>query len=77
MKQVTLSEEEEKQTFVKKAAAYFAKNEKKWSYTAGEIVAGCLFAMRWGMDDKSVLLFRLDENLEPTIYGQAVREVQQ
>lgn len=77
MKQVSLGEEEEKQAFVKEAAAYFAKNEKKWSYAAGNIVAGCYFALRWGMDDNSVLLFKLDENLEPVIYGQAVREAMQ
>lgn len=77
MKHVTLSEEEEKQAFVKKAADYFAKNKDKWSYTAGDIVAGCYFALRWGMDDNSVLLFKLDENLEPVIYGQAIREAVQ
>lgn len=77
MKHVTLSEEEEKQAFVKKAAAYFAKNKNHWSYTEGNIVAGCYFALRWGLDDNSVLLFKLDENLEPVIYSQAIREAVQ
>lgn len=77
MKQVTLSELEEQQTFVKEAAAYFAKNADKWSYTTGPIVAGCLFALRWGMGDDCVLLFKIDENLEPTIYSQAIRDAVQ
>lgn len=77
MKHVTLGEEEEKQAFVKEAALYFSKNKDKWSYTSGPIVAGCYFALRWGLSDDCVLLFKLDENLEPTIYGQAVREAVQ
>lgn len=77
MKHVTLAEEEEKQAFVKRAAAHFAKNEKHWSYTDKAITAGCLFAMRWGLSDDCVLLFKVDENLEPVIYGQAFREAVQ
>jgi len=77
VKHVTLSELEEQTNFVKKAASYFSKNPKKTNYTAGDIVAGCLFALRWGMDENSVLIFKLDENHEPMIFGQAVQEAQQ
>lgn len=71
---VTLQELEEQQSFVKKAAKYFLENPKKSTFTESEIVPGCYFALRWGMDDDCVLLFRLDEDLVPTVYQQAIRD---
>jgi hypothetical protein len=63
--------------FAEKAAAHFAANPKHWSYSLAEIAPGCLVALRWGLGDDCVLVFKLDEQFTPTIYAQLVRKFQE
>jgi hypothetical protein len=59
-------------SFAKRAAALFARDSSKWSFSDREIDRGCLVALRWGLGDDCVLVLRLDEIHEPTIYAQLV-----
>lgn len=76
MKMIHMVDAEEAQAFVKEAADYFAKHPEKSSFTTKHIVPGCYFALRWGGGDDCVLLFKLDENFEPTVYQQAIRSAE-
>ena len=62
---------EERLDFARAAADHFIANPTHWTYTAGEIEPGCLFAVRWGVkpaDAHAVLVFRLADE-KPEIYG--------
>ena len=74
MRLVCVSEDDEVRKFAKEAAKHFAIHEEHYTYTSGDIDAGCLFALRWGLGDDCVLIFRLDEDFEPTNYQQLIRQ---
>ncbi len=59
--------------FAEVARDFFKKNTRCNSYTAGEIKAGCLFAMRFGLVDDCVLLFKLDDNFQPINFQNCIR----
>ncbi|MCK5611126.1 hypothetical protein KAR91_55145 [Candidatus Pacearchaeota archaeon] len=73
MRMTYLSEEHEVEEFAKRAAKHFARDEKLSTFTDKEIGSGCLFALRFGLGQDCVVVFRLDENFEPTNYQQLVR----
>ena len=73
-KVVYLKDEEAKNKFAKEAAKYFSKHPDKYSFTIGEIEPDCFFALRWGMFEDCVLIFKLHENFEPIIYSQIIKE---
>lgn len=75
MRMVYLSNEQEVQEFAKRAAKHFSKNKNHWSYTNDEIKAGCLFAMRFGLTDDCVVVFKLDENFDPVNYCQLIQQI--
>ena len=60
--------------FAEKAAAHFAAHPEHSTYTDGEIVPGCFFAVRWGMGEDCVLVLKIDEYHVPTNYQNLVRE---
>lgn len=60
--------------FAKKAGAHFASNPQHWTYTDGDIVAGCLFAMRYGLGNDCVVVFRLDEGFIPVNFQQLITQ---
>ena len=62
--------------FAEKAAANFAAHPKHSTYTDGEIVPGCFFAVRWGMGEDCVLVLKIDEYHVPTNYQNLVRDFQ-
>ena len=74
MRMVYMSEDDRVKIFAKEAAKHFASNEEHYTYTGGDIEAGCLFALRWGLGDDCVVVFRLDEDFEPTNYQQLIRQ---
>lgn len=74
MRQVTKWEEQKKQEFLAEAARLFAENPHLKTYTEGDIVPGCYFAVRWGLDNDCILLLKLDEYEEPTIYAQWIEQ---
>lgn len=61
MQTVNLSERRERETFALKAAEWFSKNPEGTTYTSGDIVPDCLFAVRWGLGKDCVVVFRLHE----------------
>lgn len=73
MKQTTMLDEMEKIEFAKRAAERFAGDPNLTTYTDSAIAVGCLFALRFGMGDDCVVVFRLDEEFEPTNYTQLIR----
>ena len=65
---------EEMIEFAKKAAESFSKGKNITTFTInGEIEGGELFAVRWGLDDDCVLIFRLGFE-EPVIFKQFIKE---
>lgn len=62
MRMTNLEEQQEKLEFVKKAAECFKNNPSYTSYTSGRIVPGCLFALKYGLFDDYVVVFRIDED---------------
>ena len=66
------SEEAEKLEFAKLAAERFKKYSDMYSFTLGNIVPGCFIALRWGLMDRAVLVLKLDEVTEPTVYPDMV-----
>lgn len=57
--------------FAKRAANHFAANRGHFTYTDTEIEPDALFAVRWGLGEDCVLVFKVGD-LPPTIYGQAI-----
>jgi hypothetical protein len=72
----TAQEEIESLDFAKRAANRFAKDKKLTTYTDSEISQGCLFAMRWGLCDDCVVVFRLDDSFTPINYQQLIKQVE-
>lgn len=72
MKLVDINTQRAEQAFAEKAATAFAGNPKMVSYTDGDIVPGCLFALRWGLHERAVAVLKLDDYHQPTIYGDLV-----
>jgi hypothetical protein len=73
MRIVNIPEDDEVRDFAKKAAMFFAKHEKYYTFSyLGKIEAGELFAVRFGLDDDCVVVFRIDEGFEPINYQQLI-----
>jgi hypothetical protein len=72
MQGLHMSEEIERQEFAKKAADWFAKEPKCFTFTDGEIVAGCWFAVRWGLGEDCVVVFKIDEDSPVVNYHQLI-----
>ena len=70
MKHVHLDEAESRLQFVKRAAEDFEKNPIHSTF--GDIMPGRYFAVRWGMDNDCILVFKIDEEFEPEIYNQSI-----
>jgi len=74
MKMTTESQEIETLSFAKDAAKHFAKHTEHTTFTRKDITPGCLFAIRWGLQDDCVLIIKLDDDFEPICYQQIIRE---
>lgn len=72
MRIINLTEQAERTDFVMKAAGYFAKNHNKTTYTTGAIEADALFAIRWGLGQDCVLVFRIAD--EPELYEYVIQQ---
>lgn len=72
MKMVTLSGEQERQSFASEAAAHFKANPDNRTYAQGSIKPGEWFAVLWGLGDDCVMVFRISEGTDVTVYQQIV-----
>lgn len=68
---VYMSDERERQAFAELAAAKFAADPKLWTFTDGDVEAGEWFAVRWGLHDRAVMVFKLGD-APPVIYADLV-----
>lgn len=71
MKMTTIEEQEELLDFIAEATAHFDFYPEYRTYTKGEILPECLFAVRWGLGDDCILVFKLGD-MEPTIYQNCI-----
>lgn len=62
MEMIDINERAIRGRFAKDAALYFQNHPEKTSYTTGEIAKGELFALRYGLGNDCVVVFRIDEN---------------
>lgn len=62
--------------FAQEAAEAFAGDPGMATYSDGDIEAGCLLAIRWGLRNDCVMVVRLDDAYDPTVYQQAIRKRQ-
>jgi hypothetical protein len=76
MRSVYSSDIKQEFEFAEKAAAHFAAHPEHSTYTDGEIVPACFFAVRWGLGDDCVVVLKLDENHTPTNYQNLVHTFQ-
>lgn len=77
MHHTTIKDEQDRIDFVTRAAKRFAREPELKTYTDGDIEPGCLFAVRWGLGNDCVLVFKLDELFTPINYGQVIAELPQ
>lgn len=74
MRTVCVDEEEETIEFAKIAADHFQKNEHHYTFTVdGTITPGDLFAVRWGMDNDGVVVFRASISMEPVNFAEITK----
>jgi len=74
MSRMTHLEEEEKLLFfITKAKEAFEKNPAYATFTEKCLVPGCLFAMRWGMGNDCILVFKVSEDFEPINFQGAIK----
>lgn len=71
---VYMEEMDEVKEFAKRAAKKFADNNHLSTYTDDVIEPGCLFAVRWGLGNNCVVVFRLDEDFEPINFQELIRD---
>ena len=76
MEVTTLEEAEERVKFARRAAKCFAQDSKMFTFTDKEIEPGCLFAVRFGLGDDCVMVFRLDEECPVVNFQQIIRRYQ-
>ena len=72
MKVTSISEEKEIQEFVLMAKKDFEKNPEHYSFSYKAVDKGCLLAMRWGFEDNSILVLKLDDFFEPVVYRNII-----
>jgi hypothetical protein len=72
MKHIYLENRKKEEEFVLEAAKQFKDHPEYDTYTREDIKAGCWFAVRWGLSKNSVLVFKLDEDFEPTNYMEII-----
>ena len=74
MKQIYLNDRKEEEVFALTAAKYFELHPEHTTFTLKDIVEGCWFAIRWGMDKNCVVVFKLDEYFEPQNYCNIINK---
>lgn len=68
---VYMSDERERQAFAERAAAKFAADPKLRTYTDGDVEPDAWFAVRWGLHDRAVMVFKIGD-VPPVVYGDLV-----
>jgi hypothetical protein len=74
---VYASEEDDQQQFARRAAEHFAAHPEHQTYTDEEIACDQWFAVRYGLGNDCVVVFKISDSVEPKNYMELVREYQQ
>lgn len=74
----TLTDEKKRQIFAQKAAEAFSKDKNLYTFsekdiTSKDVPSGGFFAVRWGIMDRSVLVFKIDEEYPVINYRDLVQ----
>jgi hypothetical protein len=72
MRMTSVAAEAEVTRFAERAAKRLGSDSALSTYTDGPIKQGDLFAIRMGMGDDCVLVFRLDSEFEPVNFAQII-----
>lgn len=56
--------------FLARAVVFFTNNPSGSAYSNGEVKPNCLIAVRWGIDNNHILVFRTSEYEEPRNWRQ-------
>lgn len=76
MRMTHINAEEATADFAKRAADLFHNDPRKHTFTdSGRLVPGELFAIRWGMGNDCVVVFRIDEDFEPINFQELIPHV--
>ncbi len=71
MKMTYLHERQLQDEFAERAARHFFEHPEHSTYTDAEIEAGAFFALRFGLGDDCVVMFRIGED-EPLNYQHII-----
>lgn len=74
MKMTSVDKIREEMEFAELAAKEFAKDKKLSTFSLSDVEPGSFFAVRWGLGDDCVLVLKLCDVHEPTIYQQLIKE---
>lgn len=70
MRTIDIEDQKRRAEFIALAAKRFSDNPALYSYTQEGLNAGSLFAVRWGMNQDSILVFTIAD--EPELYLQVI-----
>lgn len=73
MEHTTMGQTMEIVEFAKRAADCFSSDDKIATFTDARIESGCLFALRWGLGDDCVVVFRLGD-MAPVCFDQLIEK---
>ena len=73
---VYIAAERERQDFAERAARHFKANPQHYTYADESLVPDAWFAVRWGLGDDCVLVFKVGDE-EPVIYGELIAHVEE
>lgn len=76
MRGVWPSEQDAERAFAEEAAKSFAENPESTTYTEGNLDAGALLALRWGLLDDCVVVIKISDDHEPVNYYNLVAKYQ-
>lgn len=74
MRLTTEREELERLAFAKKAAAAFVADSRLATFSSNGPVRGEYFALRWGLGEDCVLVFKISEDAPIVNYQQLARK---
>jgi hypothetical protein len=72
--QTTVEAEQGKIDFAERAAVHFAANRDHSTF--GNIKPGIYLAIRWGLGDDCVLVLKLDEDFDPIIFANIIKQTE-
>lgn len=72
MRGTNLTDEEEVIVFVRKAAKHFEENKSHSSFS--DLEKGGLFALRYGLCDDCIVVFRISDDFEPVNFHQIIEK---